>query len=668
MPSCASATPGFVQTVDTVTAGATATTVYPSNNTAGNTLISVILEYGGLTSNETLSTFSDTAGNSWGRFQTSAFQNGSTSKFGDAYVFIAYNCKSGANTVSATFANSGSPVYVASFEYSGLSTYSLEGVGWRFGTSGSSLNSANVQANSGDLLFGVGFLTGSTSVTWTTPSGYTQRKFYNGGGNPFSMVEYDQVIGSTGAQSITVVPSTSSGGYFSMLFSFRPTNPTPGMLQTGPFTTSTSQAYLGPNLAGDTLIAMCRGTGGASAIMPTDSKSNTWAALPVGMVSDSNDGMAFAYAKNVAAGANTVTCSGANGIAIWEITGVDSTAPLAGSSSFFTNSASISSLPTGSITVPSTSVLFSVGANIAATGNFYTPTSGFQPELYFSSTDSFQEFSEVVSAGTYSNSITASTAQSYPQSFIVAFSTTTITYPILRQHYEGGESVTDVSDAVTFPSGVKSGNLIFAVVANQSGQSPGTMTDSQSNTYHLIAGGGAAQYGVYWAKASSTGADTVTNSHANCVGISEFDNTGSFTIDQSNTAVNASATSISTGSITTGSGNELVIAMGSIINTTSRLFFSSMSAGWNQQVYGCGGHYPSFWLGWQSQAPAASYSNTFTWAGSASPVTASIASFTTAASISAQPSVSIISKAVKPRMFMPGVPFKLAMNEVARGL
>lgn len=653
----------FVQTSDGAATTASGSQAYSSNNTAGNTLIILLFQYGA-TSASTLNSYSDTIGNSYNHVINAPFQNSSTSKYGSLHVFVASNCKAGANTFNFTF-SSAFQYYVVVFEYTGLASYSLDGVTYRFANP-TSLSSGNYVESTGELIWAFGENSGTNTTSFTTPSGFTSRKAYSSNG--LGTAEYDESAPSSGTTSTTATIGTATGGLFSGALVFRLTNPTLGRTQFASFSTTGAVTFPQPNVSGDLDIVMCRyGTGST---VPSDTCSNTWTVLPMECMADSSNFCTFFYAKNVSSCTPTVTCGGTpNGAAAWEYSGVNTVEPLSGASSFFSNGASISSWATGSVSLPANGVLFSTAANMnIATGNTYTPSSGFQPGVYLNSTDTLQQWDEVVSSGSYSNSITAVAAQNYPQGTILGLSSSTVSYPVLRQHNRASQSTLDASTTVGFYSNVKAGSLIHVEVANQAGQSPGTTSDSASNVYHLIAGGGAAQYGVWWATAASAGSLTVTNTNANCVGISEFDKITTLAQDQTNSATNSSATSLSTGSITTAHANELVVSAGNIINTTSRLYFSSMSAGWNQLVYDCGGHYPSFWLGWQSQAAAGSYSNTFTWTSSASPVTASIASFTTSASAgTAQPSVSIISKSVKPKVFIPGLPMVASMSERALG-
>jgi hypothetical protein len=642
----------FVQKIDYQAVASSGSMTFASNNTAGNTLVVILAVYN-TTSCPTISlnSFSDSEGNAYVKsWSYVKYPNTTSTHCGSLFVFEAPNCKAGANTVSWAVSTGGTFLAIG-LEYSGLATYSVGGFSANFSNSAASVSSGNVIATSGDTLFAGAVNTNSSTTSFTVPGGYTSRDQIN---TTFEGINvYDSTAGSTGATSATATIGTSTGGLWSFILDLRVSTPTFGRVQTAPFTTSTSEAYLQPNLTGDMLVALCRAAG--SFQNASDSNGNTWTALPLLGEGDAGDYWALNYAVNSNSGANTVTCSGGNGMALWEFSGVDTVAPLAGTSAGFSG-ATGSSFASGSVVVPGSSILFSTGFSSGTAGLLFSPSLTMDPSLFFNSTDSFQAWDSTVAAGTYANTCTFSGSGLYPQCGLLAFSTSTIGYSVLRQHTRVGlPTGSDGTVSQLFLSNVKSGDLILAVVANQTtGSSPGTMSDSpQGNTYHLIVGGSNG-YGVYWTKATATGALTVSNTFGNCLGISEFTIPAGLTLDQSNTAVNASATSLASGNITTVAGTKLMIATGSIINTTSRLYFSSMNSGWSQEVLSCGGHYAAFFLGFQSQVTPGTYSNTFTWTGAASPVSSSIMSFSIPSS-GGQPVVNIISKSVKPERFEPGV-------------
>lgn len=101
---------GFVQTASTgFSVAASYLKAYTSNNTAGNLLIAFVN-----TGNSTTGwTFSDTQGNSW----TTQITHGSANP--SVVVGYAFNCKAGANTVTATNAGTQTNSALAIFEYGG---------------------------------------------------------------------------------------------------------------------------------------------------------------------------------------------------------------------------------------------------------------------------------------------------------------------------------------------------------------------------------------------------------------------------------------------------------------------------------------------------------------------------------------------------------------------
>lgn len=125
------------------------------------------------------------------------------------------------------------------------------------------------------------------------------------------------------------------------------------------------------------------------------------------------------------------------------------------------------------------------------------------------------------------------------------------------------------SQGVAFTSNVTSGNLIVACVSGGATHTMSTPTDTQSNTYTQAilnnpgATGTPAQCGIYYTKATATGALTVTGSmDSGNVHVHIYEISGADTLEQTGTSSSASnitAATVSTSGATT-QANSYVIA------------------------------------------------------------------------------------------------------------
>jgi hypothetical protein len=617
---------GFTQETANYYASATSAAIIPSfPYNAGGTLLATVTNRSG---NVFPTSVSDGV-NSWNLV---GYSRGATTAF--MCVYVATNVSTGRPALTVSFAGA-QEMTLTVVDYTGLTPiYSVE-IHQETGAAGTSV-AALVTTGTNDIIFSAVNDENAGGDTFSASAGYTQRAYVTS--SNVTTATFDAAAATPGTYSNTV--TGGSGNTTQIIVALRPTLPSLGRLQYTLFTTATSKAYGLNNLAGSLLLAMCRATG--TMVIPTDTAGDSFIALPSRMSSDSTSFYTLSYAANAVGGANTASCGASGtGIALWEYVGLDTVSPLANSSEFFSDSAS-STVNAGPVTIYSPGILFSVAGALAASGVTFTGGTGFVPVLYFDSIDSVQQWDETVTAGSYSNSVTASGSMSYANAFTVALSSVRVTYPVLRQFNGGsGGSGGDGSISAVMLSHVVAGDLGLFLVANQAGSSPGTLSDTQHNTYSLIKGGGSNPYGLWWTTISASGALTVTNTNANCVSFMEFSGVSSPIIDQSNSGTSSTA-SVNTGSITTTQANELVVAAGWGISDVYRLLYTSQSAGWSGLTYSCGGHYAAAWVGYRTQAPVDTYFDIFTWAHSMTDNAAIVGFIGSPATGTTQPSVIII--------------------------
>lgn len=573
---------------------------------------------GGNTSLTVSTTGSTTAGNALILTTTSATPSGVsgcgtwnllTSSTGNLLVYYAMNIPGGACTVTVTYGTSRGYDLTLS-EYSGLSTTYIPEVYQYTGVIGSPISTTVGTFGASDLLLSVVFDTNANDALINSSFQFTQRLVVHNTASTNAVFTFDATA-SPGFYT-NVATGIYASGYTQVLMAFRSVLPSVGRLQWSNFTTSTSQAYPFNNLSGSTLIALleCAGTVKGTMAVPTDTQGNTWIMSPVRLNSDSSNEYWVAYALNAAAGANTVTegtggstCT-SGGMQLFEYRGINSVSPLAGSSTqtlFFTGSSG----DTGPVTVGAQTVIFGAAASMNNNGVTMTIPQSWIPFAY-DTTDSITPFDQIVGAGTYHNPFTVSNASGFPASFILALSTTAISYPVLMQHAENGLDNTDGSFTVPLSSPIVAGELILVPFAKVTG-SAYTISDNQSNTYNSL------QPGLYYTIAKSSGSLTVSISSANVMGVLEFANTSGALLDQSNTAT-ATGTSVGTGNITTTANNELLFSMVSDVNDPSnRTFYSGQGSTWSGTGLIAGGHNSGIFGGWKTQQAINTYSNTFTW-------------------------------------------------------
>jgi hypothetical protein len=568
-----------------------------------------------------------------------------TAPFNDVAVFYAMNVPGGSCTVTASFGSS-TGINIMIDEYSGeTTTYAVE-VSTTFGRQNCCFATSITTQGTDDLIFAVeNFGPGSGSCSSinntsigtvftfrantcsSSPSGFVSGTFdVTGGPGTYTFDTSAGGIVNTFGSNITIT-----------FIAFRSVLPSPGRLQYSGFSATNAVTFPLPNGSGHALIVMCENDTG----LPSDSDSQSWMPLPIEITSDSSNSYHFYGLANSASysgtgGGTTVTCSTSSstkGSQVWEYSGLSSTAPFGASSVYFTQNTGIGTIPAGTVQANSTSVLFSMGAVMQNTGITFSASGSLVPVSAGGNGDSLQMWDEVVSSGSYSNTITPSSASFFPQGLIMVLESAPVATPVLKQRTRGSAgSGSDSSLSATLIGAVKQGDLIVVPMTNQTvSTGPGAMSDSIGDTWHTyFAPGTGNGYGLFWTIAGSNvaaGSYTATNTNAQCVALLDFGVPSAPAQDVFSTAANLSgASSLGTGSITTGFPNELVLSFSTVDDASNRLGFTSQSTGWSGLGLTCGGHDAALFAGWQPQVATGTYSNTFTW-DTSMPITASIASF-----------------------------------------
>jgi len=345
--------------VQSATGGFAVTSVLPytSNNTAGNLLLAII-DFNNVV---TTPTVSDSQGNVW--VQVDTFSNAAT---GITWLYAAFKCKVGANTV--TVGNGSTQAQIIIAEYSdNVFGSAAKNHATGTGTAVSSGAVTTTVANSLLILYGCN--TNNNSVTYTGTNGFTNRVLNN------SCFLEDQLASATGTYTGTTTCSASvnwNAGIAAFVIN------APGFVQ-GAFHDSGNSGTVGTttftsnNTAGNLLIALARfsnATSGTFAI--TDSQVNTWVPIYNSAFSGPTQRMVAAYALNCHAGANTVTATNTGGAAgfirmvIGEWSGVPTNATVEGPATLVVGASSVSTTTNNLTTTGTQDLLIAFGSQISA--------------------------------------------------------------------------------------------------------------------------------------------------------------------------------------------------------------------------------------------------------------------------------------------------------------
>lgn len=558
-----------------VTPGTTLAIAYGSNNTAGNTLVAVV-GYNSTVSGVPAITITDSAGDTWYYVGQSPYLTGANNS--TAFVYEAFNCVGGANTVTIHY---------------GVSTYSqvilLEGSGGliltdpadaftsngnKGGTSSLGTGSTWISTSS-QLVLVYGFDASNSGDTFTFSGGFTQiGATESGAGGTLAVAS--QVASSAGSFSSTVGISNSSAGFYVGLVSFTAISFSAPHLAQPTFTTqlltagtSLTAAYPRNNTAGCFLFVVVNYPNGFTATSVADSYSEAFIPVPVLLNPDSVTSQAY-YFPNCHGGANTITAttSGSQTISVTvaEYSGVSATAP------FITASGKIA--PSGTsvfsdyVTVGGPALILGYAFNNRNTsGVSFSPSSNYVTHGYYSGTAAnFQGilFDQVATAGPYSATATAGVSGSGNDLVVglIGFSTTTVTTPYRRQAQNalGGNGST--TSIITMPRNTLSSSQI-TVAATCDASGTWGISDNLSNIWNLREGGPGKDYAVWDCLSCSSGAEviTVTNSGGTFLGSAAVEYVGINSFDSGNSA-SGTGTSQGTGSITTAHATEITVSTG----------------------------------------------------------------------------------------------------------
>ncbi len=386
----------FVQVkAATATSGSSLAIAMSAAQTAGNLNVVAVM-WGDITS--TVSSVTDSKGNIY------ALAVGPTrSSPLSSAIYYAKNIVAGSNTVTVTFNQTASFPNVNVTEYSGLDMTNPLDVTSSATGSGTTANSGSATTTaSNELIVGVG---NPTSVFTAAGSGFTSRII-----NSFGGISEDKVVSSAGSYNATA--TLTSGGWVMQMVAFRAASSGSGSInfvqvQSGLAGSASSVAITYPSMqtAGNlNVVAVMWGDITSTVSSVTDSKGNIYA-LAVGPTRSSPLSSAIYYAKNIAAGSNTVTVTfnqtaSFPNINILEYSGLDQTSPLDVTASAVGSGTTANS---GSATTTSANELI-VGAG-NPTSLFTAAGSGFSNRI-INSDGGISEDKVVTSTGSYNATAT----------------------------------------------------------------------------------------------------------------------------------------------------------------------------------------------------------------------------------------------------------------------
>lgn len=286
---------------------------FASNNTLGNMLVLGVgvWKSGGAFNDPTVT---DTLGNTW-KLLLSTPRNISC-----AYIFVAYNCAVGANTVTVNVGTS-SDIDMSIHEYSGCAhVTAMDQIAGGSSPSASSILAGTVTTQyANEVIFSFCYDQSHGAQTFTPSASWTLRQQTT---NPdgASSASFDRIASSTGSFTNTIsVSGGSSTGLHGLIVTFADTSSTDALVQIASnsgIVSSLAAAFQANNTAGNLLLlAIGRwktGTGSLGTISSvSDSQGNTWvpiSASPLLSQVAHGESQSHLYAcASCAAGANTVT-------------------------------------------------------------------------------------------------------------------------------------------------------------------------------------------------------------------------------------------------------------------------------------------------------------------------------------------------------------------------
>jgi hypothetical protein len=305
----------FVQSAsNTAHNASSAAKAFTSNNTSGNMLLCCV----GVWKNGTFSdpTISDSQGNTWKLILSTPRQFFNFAE-SCSYLFAAYNCAAGANTVTVSVGTS-SDIDIAIHEYSGCATITpLDQIASGTTATAASVVAGTIQTqHANEVLFSFAYDQSHGTQTYTPTTGWTGREQTNNPGVE-SLRSFDRLVSATGTYSNTItISNTGTHGLHAIIASFADTSTTDPLVQTaknaGAAVSSLTAAFPSANASGNLLLlAIGRRISGTLGTITsvTDSQGNTWVLVGSTTIqTTSGQSQAHLYAcASCAAGANTVT-------------------------------------------------------------------------------------------------------------------------------------------------------------------------------------------------------------------------------------------------------------------------------------------------------------------------------------------------------------------------
>lgn len=287
-----------------------------------------------------------------------------------------------------------------------------------------------------------------------------------------------------------------------------------GDTSTSTYVDSMTAPFASANTASDTIIVSADWWGGGQSVTAslTDTEGNTYVPAPGPLDSmDGNSRIEIWYAKNIKAGANTVTMTlsspinGGIALAIHEFSGLDLSNPL---DTTIWNTASGTALTTGSTTTNfAKELLFAFDGGDAGASYAASPFTGMQ-----SGEADVSEYETVNATGTYSGVMTQSLAYPYVIG-MATFKGSGGTISDKQSDLEGSE-YQDVLDT-PFASPNTASDTIVVAADWPSQTATGTITDTAGNTYAVADGprnsnDGTSRTEIWYATNIKAGANTVT--------------------------------------------------------------------------------------------------------------------------------------------------------------
>lgn len=425
----------FVQGASNAASGVSSLAkAFTSNNTAGNTIIVsfAFWKSGGFTA---VPTVTDTRGNTYHRVGFSPNNLAS-----QAFVFVAYNCAGGANTVTVGLGTS-ADTDMSIHEYSGCASVNALDQNAYFYTPTSPLTMSMTTQYANEVLFCFAYNQTSGSSTFTPSAGWTGRESTSNPGAESSK-SFDQIVSSTGTYSNSIAVTGTSNGLHLVAISLSDTAKPTGFIQSAHLsnasTSSGAIAFPASNGSGNVLIAAFGLWSSTTVATPTvsDSKGNTWTLIAsTPLQSGSGQSKAYLYCcTSCAAGTNTVTVSLSAACAI--DLAIHEYAPTAPAIADASNSVSTPTVTTSAIATAGGTTMFGFSYDQSDRDrNFVASNTGagwVQREMTNSSAStSLITYDQAPAVGSYGLSVTISVITHGLHAAVMSFNSVASTEPFL---------------------------------------------------------------------------------------------------------------------------------------------------------------------------------------------------------------------------------------------